>query len=83
MPRWQKRLADMEASPAGHTYAEAASVLQALQFQPPRKAKGSHRFWRHPGGCRVGLLDSGGGAMPVEYIKTMVRQLRDHGLFPN
>jgi predicted RNA binding protein YcfA (HicA-like mRNA interferase family) len=83
MARWEKRLRDMAENPAGHTYNEACSVLEALQFQPPRKPKGSHRFWRHAGGCRVGLVDSGRGAMPVEYIKDMVQQLRAYGLFPS
>ena len=75
---------NMAADPHGHTYQEAASVLEGLDFRPPRKPKGSHRFWKHPPtGCRVGLLDTGKGAMPPEYIKTMVQTLRSFGLFPS
>ena len=70
-------------NPKGHTYDEAASVLTGLDFTPPKGSSGSHRFWKHPSGCRVGLVDKGSGTMPVEYIKTMVQSLRTYGLIPD
>lgn len=82
MPKWVKRLAAMLDDPNGHTYDEAASVLENLGFDRPRKPQGSHRWWRHPSGARVGLVDSGRGTMPVEYVKGMVQTLQDRGLLP-
>jgi hypothetical protein len=73
----------MADNPDGHSYDDAASVLVGLDFRPPRKPQGSHRFWKHtPSGCRIGLVDTGKRSMPPEYIKTMVQQLQDYKLFP-
>ncbi|GJG86843.1 hypothetical protein tb265_20240 [Gemmatimonadetes bacterium T265] len=82
MARWVKRWHDMVENPRGWSYADAATVLHGIGFVPPSKPSGSHRWWRHPIGCRVGIPDYGHGHVPVEYIKDMVRLVRTAGLEP-
>ena len=72
----------MVENPRGWTYKQATTVLEGLGFVPPSKPGGSHRWWRHPSGVRVGIPDYGHGEVAVEYIKTMTRLVSDAGLGP-
>lgn len=57
----------------GHTYDEAASVLEKCGFAPPKKPKGSHRTWRHKDLAKhLCLVDKGHGAIPGGYIREMI-----------
>jgi predicted RNA binding protein YcfA (HicA-like mRNA interferase family) len=84
MPRWVKRWTEMVENPKGWTYDEVATVLTGLEFVPPSKPKGSHRWWHHRTiGIRVGIPDYGHGEVAVEYVKKMIADVRSAGLDPN
>ena len=87
--RWEKLLAAMltDRKPRSYTYEDAALVLSRLGFSLAPRRSGSHRLWRivvaDPTGPRsvyVGLIERGHGTLPPEYVKTMVRILRDNAL---
>lgn len=92
MARWQKVLAAMmtDPKPRSYTYQDAAVVLEGLGFTLASRGGGSHRKWRlalpsQARGSRsviIGLLERGHGPLPPEYIKDMVRILRENGLLP-
>jgi hypothetical protein len=75
-----------DPKPVGYTYEEARKVLENLEFVCAKTSGGSHRVWRKklPSGdsVRVGLVDSGSGTLPREYIQDMIAALLQHGLLP-
>lgn len=92
MGSWRKLLERMVADPKprSYSYDEAATVLGQLGFQPKGRG-GSHRKWRkaitEPDGTTrgviIGLLDTGRGNLPPEYIQDMVQILRENNLLPD
>ena len=82
MPAWVKRLRAMVTNPHGHSYADAARVLDACRFAPPRRPSGSHRCWRHQSGVRCVLVEAGHGTLRSEYIKDMIRAIEAAGEMP-
>jgi hypothetical protein len=92
MASWRKLLARMvsDPNPRSFTYEEAASVLGNLGFHLAKPGGGSHRKWRRvveaAEGKRtviIGLVEKGSGTLRPEYVKDMVRILRENGLLPD
>ena len=80
-----------DPDPRSYSYEDAAKVLSRLDFAltNPKNA-GSHRLWRRvlqDGNSRrsvyVGLVQKGTGTLRPEYVKQMVRILRENGLLPD
>jgi hypothetical protein len=89
MASWRKLLARMvsDPNPRSFTYQEAATVLGNLGFHLAKSGGSSHRRWRRvveaEGGPRtvvIGLVEKGSGTLRPEYVKQMVRILRENGL---
>jgi len=57
----------------GFRYADVAIWLSKADFAPPRKPDGTHRTWRHTGGKRVPLVDTGHGELLPVYVKKAAR----------
>lgn len=75
--RARKLLAKLK-KPGGNKncrYKKIAAMLVAFDFEPPRKAGGSHRVFKHPSGVRVGLVDSGSGTILPVYVDEAIEAI--------
>lgn len=94
MTQWRKLLRRLVADPrpVSYTYDDLAGVLGRLGFRVATPIDGSHRRFRRdvpdassPRGTRtvtIGLVDYGRGPVKPEYVKQMVRTLRENELLP-
>lgn len=88
MARWEKLLEEMRSDPKPlkYTFAQAASILEALGFQRAGGESGSHRIFRRVspsgGAIRVMLVDRGRGKLKPGYIRQMLEILASAGLLP-
>lgn len=72
----EKRLLKMKQNPKGWRYDEVADTLRAFGFQPPRRPKGSHRTFRHPGcGLRITLVEHGSRTLLPVYVEKAVEKI--------
>jgi len=94
MASWRKVLAAMvaDSNPRSYTYQQAATVLGHLGFALAKPTGGSHRKWRRaldvprnapPRSVIIGLVEKGTGTLKPEYVKDMIRILRENNLLPD
>lgn len=74
MSRREKRLAALRANPKGWRYDELRTILEEFGFQTSTFGT-SHRVFKHPSGARVGLVDSGSGALLPVYAKAVLKAI--------
>lgn len=89
MAGWEKLLREMFASanPCNYSYEDCARVLTRLNFVEAPNSGTSHRKWvlERDGMARefVGLRKPGSGPVGKEYVKDMLRKIRELGLYPD
>lgn len=87
MAGWEKSLRAMFASanPCTFSYEDCARVLRRLNFVEAPNSGTSHRKWVlvRDGEPRlfVGLRKPSSGPVGKEYVKDMLRVIRENGLF--
>ena len=72
----------LEGKATNYRYADVARWLRKADFTPPRKTSGSHRWWRHPSGRRVGVPDHGRGQVKRWYVKEAAKAIVEIGGCP-
>ncbi len=63
-------------------YRDIARWLSKADFVPPSNPRGSHRWWRHPSGRRVGVPDHGRGQVKWWYVKEVAKVIVELGGCP-
>jgi len=74
---WEIRGA-LQGKATNYRYADVALWLRKADFLLP-SGDGSHRWWRHPGGRRVQVVDKGHGQLLPVYVKRAAHAILDLG----
>lgn len=69
----------LQGKGTNYRYADVALWLQRADFVAPKGGDGSHRWWRHPSGRRVQVVDKGHGQLLPVYVKRAARAILDLG----